>query len=99
MFDSVPSAETKADSSTSVDVASSVHHHNGNAMLPAVFVEQDLKQGLVVKALWNGENATIKEIKDGYVYYNSHIWKPKETFRDPIKVFLECFKPVSQNSR
>lgn len=29
----VPSAETKADSSTTVEVASSVHHHNGNALV------------------------------------------------------------------
>jgi hypothetical protein len=70
-----------------------------NHLLPAVFSESDLKVGLIVKAKWNGENATIKAIKNGNVYYNSHIWKPKETFNNPIKVFLECFTPVAQNGR
>ncbi len=60
-----------------------------------VLVESDLKPGLVVKAKWNRENATIKEIKDGIVYYNSAIWRKDTTFSDTIKVFLECFIPVS----
>lgn len=33
MFNSVPSAETIVDSSTTVGVASTVHHHNGNALV------------------------------------------------------------------
>lgn len=33
MFNSVPSAGTKDESSTTVGVASSVHHHNGNALV------------------------------------------------------------------
>jgi len=65
-------------------------------LLPAVLLEFNLKPGLIVKAKWNGENATIKEIKDGNVYYNSAIWKKDTTFYDTIKVFLECFVPVSE---
>ena len=67
---------------------------NGNKSKPLladVFLEADLKPNLVVKAKWNGENATIKEIKDGNVYYNSAIWKKETVFNDPIKVFLDCF--------
>ena len=66
-----------------------------NAVLPAVLLESDLKPGLIVKAKWNGENATIKEVKDGNVYYNSAIWKKDTTFNDTVKVFLECFVPIS----
>lgn len=41
-INSVPSAEIKDDSSTNVDVASTVHHHNGNAMLAAVLSPRKL---------------------------------------------------------
>ena len=70
--------------------------NSAKQLLPAVLLESNLKNGLIVKAKWNGENATIKEIKDGNVYYNSAIWKKDTTFYDPIKVFLECFVPISE---
>lgn len=34
-----------------------------NAVFPAVLLESDLKPGLIVKAKWNGENATIIKVE------------------------------------
>jgi hypothetical protein len=73
MFDSILSAETKADNITTIDVAASVHHHNGNALLGEVF------RIFFIPIKWNGQEWLELE---NYAVEAKHIDEAKKIFKN-----------------
>ena len=84
LFNSVPSAETKVEKQSEVDVAVTVHHHNHKPNVARSFSQTNVKYRLPRKVLTESEAKTKKEncicqiqnLEEEILYWRLRLNKP-----------------------